>query len=110
MNKYGNRRIDTEDGSFDSQKEFRRWKELKLMERAGLITQLSRQTKFELVPNQIEGGKVVERAVTYKADFCYWQDGRFICEDVKSEATKTREYVIKRKLMRYVHGIKIQEV
>ena len=110
MSKYGNRKIFTDDGSFDSLKEYRRWQELRLMERAGAITQLSRQTKFELIPSQIEDGKVAERAVTYKADFTYCQDGAFVCEDVKSSATKTREYIIKRKLMRYVHGIRVREI
>ena len=108
--KYGNKKIETEDGCFDSLKEYKHWRELKLMERAGLITQLSRQTKFELIPNQIEDGRVAERAVTYKADFTYYRDGNFVCEDVKSRATKTRDYIIKRKLMRYVHGIKVKEI
>lgn len=110
MSKYGNRKTVVDGQEFDSKKEAMRWIELRYMERAGLITQLSRQTQFELIPNQRESGKVVERAVTYKADFTYWANGQYVCEDVKSRATKTKEYIIKRKLMRYVHGITIVEV
>ena len=110
MAKYGNKKTVVDGQEFDSKKEATRWIELKYMERAGLITQLSRQTQFELIPAQRENGKVVERAVTYKADFTYYENGHYVCEDVKSQATKTKEYIIKRKLMRYVHGIEIKEV
>lgn len=108
--KYHNRKTTHDGQTFDSQKEARRWAELRLLEKAGEITQLSRQTVFELVPNQIENGKVVERKVTYKADFTYLENGHYVCEDVKSEATKTPVYRLKKKLMRYVHGIEIKEV
>ena len=110
MNKYLNRVLDTPDGKFDSVKEYRRWCELKLMERAGIITQLSRQTQFELIPSQKVNGKVVERAVTYNADFTYYQNGEYVCEDTKSPITRTKDYIIKRKLMLYVHGLQIKEV
>ena len=95
---------------YDSKKEMRRHQELILLERAGQIKDLKTQVKFELIPHQTEGGKVKERAVNYIADFTYAENGKLIVEDVKSPATKTPEYIIKRKLMRYIYGIEIKEV
>lgn len=120
--KYHNRKIERDGITFDSQKELRRWEELKIMQKAGMIHGLERQKKFVLIPAQREpdtvgkrGGKhkgrVIERECAYYADFCYYnKDGKYVVEDVKSEATKTEQYKIKRKLMRYVHGIEISEV
>ena len=113
--KYHSRKI-TKDGIiFDSVKEYRRFCELSLLERAGAIADLKRQVKFELIPSQRVDGKVVERPCTYVADFVYLEKGkdgifRLVVEDVKSEATKTREYIIKRKLMLWRCGIRIREV
>jgi hypothetical protein len=87
-------------------KEANRWCELKMLEKAGLIKDLQRQVKFELIPKQ-DG----ERAVHYVADFVYVEDGKMIVEDVKSAATKkNKEYVIKRKLLLWRHGIRIKEI
>ena len=86
-----------------------RWHELKLMERAGLISDLQRQVSFSLIPNlKDDSGKVIERAVKYIADFCYIQDGVAVVEDVKG--LRTREYVLKRKMMLYFHGIRVKEI
>ncbi len=99
----------TVDGiTFDSQKEAGRFRELSLLERAGKITELETQVKFELIPSQKVDGKVVERACNYVADFVYVQDGKKVVEDTKGY--KTKEYIIKRKLMLWVHGIRIKEV
>ena len=109
--KYGNRRIVTEDGTFDSVKEHRRWCELKLMEKAGEIVELQRQVPFVVIPKQKdELGKVVEREVKYIADFTYRtrKDYKLVVEDTKG--MKTNEYILKRKLMLYRNGIRIQEV
>jgi hypothetical protein len=87
-------------------KEANRWCELKMLEKAGLIQDLQRQVKFELIPKQ-DG----ERAVHYVADFVYVEGGKKIVEDVKSAATKkNKEYVIKRKLLLWRHGIRIKEI
>lgn len=96
--------------TFDSKKELLRYSELKLLERAGQISDLRRQVPFELVPRQIVDGRVIERAVKYIADFTYWQNGQLVVEDVKSDATRTDAYKIKRKLMLSVRGIRIKEV
>ena len=109
MSKYRSRKITIDNQTFDSMKEFGRWKDLQRLLGAGVITDLKRQVKFELIPSQKnEYGKVIERPVTYVADFVYTKNGKQIVEDVKG--FKTKEYVIKRKLMLYVHGIRIHEV
>lgn len=125
VNKYGARKMKTPDGKvFDSKKEYQRWCELKILERTEVIDGLKRQVKFELIPAQRlpstevykagpqkglpKPGAVIEKAITYVADFCYWKDGKYIVEDVKG--FKTEAYKIKRKLMLYVHGIKIVEI
>lgn len=90
---------------FDSRKEEKRWNELQLMQFMGLISNLERQVPYELVPKQAG-----ERAVTYRADFRYIENGETVVEDVKSPATRhLAEYVIKRKLLRWIHGIVIRE-
>lgn len=95
------------DGDYDSQKERRRHQELMLMEKAGEITSLERQVKYELIPKQ-DG----ERAVSYFADFRYVDKmGTTVIEDVKSPPTrKNPTYIIKRKLLKFRHGITITEV
>ena len=109
MKKYRNKRVQTVDGLFDSIREYRRWQELKLLEKAGEIGNLHRQTPFGLIPPQRVNGKLVERGVKYIADFTYiTKDGKFVVEDAKG--MKTDVYKIKRKLMLQVHGIQIREV
>ena len=111
MNKYGNHRVVTEDGTFDSVKEHRRWMELKLLQRAGEIRELRRQVPFVIIPVQKdEKGKVIERETRYIADFAYREtkDNRLVVEDTKG--MKTKEYILKRKLMLYRNGIRIREV
>lgn len=108
---------------FDSGKECNRWEELKAMEQRGEISDLQRQVVYTLVPAQYMEKLVVvrnkeklkkyraEAPITYKADFTYYQDGKLVVEDVKSEMTRhLPDYVMKRKLMLYIHGIKLKEV
>ena len=109
MNKYHNRKIVREGETYDSVKEYRRAKELELLEKGGVIKDLKRQVRFEIIPSQRgDDGKVVERAVTYVADFVYFEDGKLVVEDTKGYRTK--DYIIKRKLMRHLLGINIREV
>lgn len=104
MNKYGAKKVKAPDGQvFDSTKEFQRYGVLRLLERAGKISNLRRQVSFELIPKQ-DG----ERACTYIADFVYTdENGDLIVED--SKGFRTDAYKIKRKLMLWVHGIRIKE-
>ena len=117
--KYGSKKITRDGMTFDSLKEYRRYCELSLLERAGQITDLRRQMTYLLIPCQYEPdiigkrggvkrGKLLEREVSYVADFVYTQDGKTIVEDTKG--FKTKDYIIKRKLMLWVHGIRIKEV
>ena len=108
--KYGNKITEVNGHKFDSNKEANRYKELLIMEKAGYIKELELQKKFELIPNQKIGKKVVERAVNYVADFYYYDNlGKKYCvEDTKG--FRTPDYIIKRKLMLWVHGIKIIEI
>lgn len=111
-NKYRSRKVEVNGIKFDSKKEMERYKVLLLQEHLGEIQHLQRQVKFELIPSQREFGKVIERPCNYVADFVYLKDGQKVVEDVKglkkSEAYAL--YSIKRKLMLYVHGIKITEI
>lgn len=121
-NKYHNSAVIVDGISFQSRKEARRWRELKLMESAGMIHGLTRQKKFVLIPAQREPdtvgkrggkhkGKLIEREVAYYADYSYYdKEGNEIVEDVKSPATRTKDYILKRKMMMYVHGIRIREI
>lgn len=110
MNKYSAQKVSLNGQNFDSKKELERWCELSLLQRGKAITDLRRQVKFELLPSQYVKGKMVERAVSYVADFTYVdkRTGEFIVEDTKG--FKTKEYILKRKMMLYFHGIQIREV
>lgn len=107
MAKYHNRKVTRDGETFDSVKEYRRFCELRLLEKAGAVTDLQRQVKFELIPAQRIDGKVVERACGYVADFVYMENGQQVVEDTKG--MRTQEYRLKRKLMLWVHGIRIRE-
>lgn len=117
-NKYRSRKVNRYGMTFDSMRELRRYEELRLLEKAGHIKNLRCQVPFELIPSQKIHGKVAERACTYKADFVYLQDLNVgspegpiwhkVVEDVKG--FKTKDYIIKRKLMLWVHGIQIHEI
>ena len=123
MGKYGNKTVVINGERFDSKREEKRWKELLLLQEAGVIRDLKRQVKFELVPTQYEsyerkskkgkplkpGVYAAEKSVNYYADFTYYtQDGEYVVEDAKGK--RTQAYIIKRKLMLYIHHIKIREV
>lgn len=114
--KYYSKKVVTEDGTFDSKKEYKRWLELKSLEKRGIITELKRQQPFELIPRQklpypkmVKGRRInYEHAVKYVADFSYFCDGNQIVEDTKG--FKTTEYIIKRKLMLNRYGIQVKEI
>lgn len=109
MTKYHSRKITVNGIVFDSHREARRYQELQLLLRAGEISQLEMQKKYTLIPAQKKPSGGTERAVTYTADFVYKdKTGREIVED--SKGMKTQQYIIRRKLMLYVHGIEVKEV
>lgn len=108
MTKYKSRKVTVNGVVFDSRKEANRWCELALLQKAGQVTDLQRQVKYELIPSQRIDGKVAERACNYVADFVYRENGKTVVEDTKG--FKTKDYIIKRKLMLWVHGIRVREV
>lgn len=129
MSKYNNSKVQTPDGEmFDSVKEYKRCLQLRTLQRAGKISELQRQVKFELIPAQYEiierygktgrrlkdERKMLEQATYYVADFVYKdKDGKTVVEDVKgwntSKSAAYSLFVVKRKLMLYRYGIKILE-
>lgn len=108
--KYRNVKTVVDGVKFDSKLEARRHAQLLLLERAGEISGLERQVSFLLVPAKRRRDGVLERAVHYVCDFVYIERGERVCEDTKSPITRTRDYVIKRKLMLERHSIEIREV
>ena len=126
-NKYNNTKVTADGQTFASRKEANRYYELKLLEKAGKIKDLATQVKFVLIPEQREPdttgkrggvikGKLIERELSYIADYCYTdtETKQMIVEDVKgyraSDTAAYRVFVIKRKLMLYLLGIRIKEV
>ena len=110
ISKYGNRKITAPGGEkFDSMKEYNRWGQLKLLQRAGKISGLERQVKFLLLPVQRdEQGTLLEHASSSVADFVYTADkGNRIVEDCKG--CKTDVYKLKKAMMLYFHRIRIKE-
>lgn len=128
--KYRNNKVTVDGFTFDSRKEANRYCELKMLERAGRITNLDLQKVFVLIPAQYEEsgeaytrgknagqpkrGRCLEQAVTYRADFYYKENGKEVVEDVKGyrdpASGSYARYTIKRKLMLYIHGIRIKEI
>lgn len=119
--KYGNVKSEIDGEVFDSRKEARRYIELQWLLKAGTIKDLRRQVRFLLIPAQREPdiigprggrkpGKLLEKEVVYMADFVYTdtETGETVVEDTKG--MRTKDYIIKRKLLLYVHGIRIREI
>lgn len=119
--KYGNKKVIVDGIEFDSKKEAKRYKELVDLQARGEIDDLQRQVKFVLIPVQrepdtigakggVHKGKVLEREVAYIADFRYWDNkiDDYVVEDTKG--IRTKDYIIKRKLMLWVHGIRVREI
>lgn len=120
-NKYNNKKVEVDGIIFDSKREAERYQELSLLEKAGVIRDLQRQVKYILIPTQrepdivgkrggIKPGKVIEKECSYVADFVYFDNEKQenIVEDTKG--FRTKDYTIKRKLMLYIHGIRINEI
>ena len=100
-------------GHGSSLKERNRAAVLELMQKQGLISGLQKQVVYNLIPAQygvVDGKKkCLERACTYRADFVYFDERtkELVVEDTKG--FRTKDYVIKRKLMLHEHGIRIKE-
>lgn len=90
---------------FASKREASRYVELERLARLGLIENLVLQPRFLLLVNQKKVG-------TYVGDFQYLDTSTnaLVVEDVKSPATVTPIYRLKKKLVEAIHGITIREV
>ena len=126
MNKYGNKKVVYLGEVFDSKREMYRYMDLRLLLMCGAISNLRRQVVYELIPAQREKstrvykkgrkkgqpieGKIIEKAVNYIADFVYIDSatGKEVVEDAKG--MRTKDYILKRKMLLYFHGIRIREV
>ena len=100
MSKYRSKKVTVDGITFMSKKEAKRYCELKLLERAGKIKDLQLQYQFILQPPFKKNGKTI-RAITYVADFVYFDMERMknVVEDVKGY--KTDVYQLKRKMFEY---------
>ena len=124
--KYFAKKVKVNGEAYDSTKEYKRYRELLLLEKAGAITDLQRQIKFVLIPAQYEtyerygkngkrlkdGQRCVEKECSYYADFVYFENGKKVVEDTKGykKGTAYDLFTIKRKLMLSVHGIRVREI
>jgi len=126
--KYNAKKFIIDGMTFDSRKEADRYRYLRDLQAKGLISGLRCQVRYELIPAQYEPTgdvyrsgprkgqhkmRLAERPVAYIADFVYNDGaGDLIVEDVKGfKGSKAYDlFAIKRKLMRYVHGIEVKEV
>lgn len=119
--KYGNKKVELNGILFDSEREMQRYLMLKAAQENGVISDLELQPKWVLIPKITETyvkhlktkDKVCERTaqlpITYTADFAYTKDGERIIEDVKiSPKMLPKEFVLKVKMMRAIHGIKVR--
>lgn len=105
--KFGNIRVEEDGHTFDSKKEARRYRELRLMERSGEIDKLELQPVYRFEHNGVLIGK-------YTPDFRYedTRTGELIVEDVKAEskAARSRDYILRKKMLKAFYGIDVQEV
>ena len=100
MSKYHSRKTTIYGITFDSKREANRYCELRLLEMAGKIKYLRLQHQFVLQPPFRKNGKTI-RAITYVADFVYYdlERSKIVVEDVKG--FKTKEYLLKKKMFEY---------
>lgn len=106
VNKYRNQKVNSPDGTFDSKYEYEEWCRLKLLERAGIIKNLYRQVRFQLIPS-IRTSEETLREISYIADFVYDENGITYIVDTKGFATDV--YNIKKRLLinQYVNELTV---
>ena len=131
--KLHNRAVTVDGKTFPSVREANRYRELSLLQRAGKISNLILQEKYVLIPAQYEtvdtgelyragprrGQKktkriCIEKECAYYADFSYIENGEKVVEDAKGfrdpSSAAYAKYIIKRKLMLFIHHIRVREV
>lgn len=122
--KYFSKKVRNEYGEFDSKAEYERFLVLKHQEDIGVISDLQRQVKFEIIPKLIrkekiqlktktkEVDRVEEMAAHYTADFCYFnEEGKYVILEIKGKYLgKLADYVLRRKLIKqliYKHNLEV---
>lgn len=114
--KYGNRRTVLDGITFASAKEAKRYSELKRLEEAGEISHLEVQPAFKF---EVNGRPVLIRSAgypggrqaRYTADFSYFNGQHRVVEDVKSSATKTEAYALRKALVEAIWpAVRIVEI
>lgn len=105
-NKYGAQREEIDGIVFDSKKEARRYRQLKTLAQLGRISDLKLQPVFELQPAFTDAAGVRHRAITYRADFQYTEDGRQVIEDAKG--METAVFKLKKKLFLYRYNMDLR--
>lgn len=100
MNKYRNKKVIVDGKEFDSKREGNRYKELRLLERVGKISNLELQPRFLLQDSFKKNGKTY-RKIEYVADFKYIENGKTIVEDVKGMQTDV--FKLKHKIFEKVY-------
>lgn len=110
MSKYGNKKTWVDGIPFDSVREAKRYRELKLLEDAGYIVDLELQKSFVLISGKRWSDGKKHRDTVYRSDFVYRDTltGETIVEDAKG--FRTPVYKIKKELMKDIYGIEIREV
>lgn len=118
--KYHNKKIENAFGVFDSSLEYKRYLFLLDAQKRGVIRNLQRQVEYILIPNQYRTevvhlktkdkfvDKLIEQKVSYFADFVYMKGDEVVVEDTKG--LRLPDYVIKRKMMLFMRGVRIREV
>lgn len=125
VNKYRNKKVSFQGEDFDSKRELQRFLVLKDAESKGVIQNLQKQVKFELIPKIEEDvvihlktkdkiqRKTIQQPITYRADFVYEKDGTMVVEDVKASASMRaldKVFLLKEKLFMYRYGYAIKRV
>ena len=123
VNKYRNKKVSFQGEEFDSKRELQRYIVLKDAESKGIIQNLQKQVKFELIPKIEEDvvvhlkrkdkiqRKTIQLPIVYRADFVYEKDGVMVVEDVKiSDYLLPKDYILKEKLFRWKYGFSIKRV
>lgn len=100
-NKFHSQKTVVDGVTYDSKKESKRAVELQYLERVGKIKNLERQKRFVLQEGFVnnEGQKI--RPISYLADYYYEEKGQKVVEDVKSPATRTQVYMLKKKIFQF---------
>ena len=107
-NKYNAKKVTIDGITFDSKKEGKRYRDLKLLQRSKMISNLKLQPEFKFIINSKPVKMMNGHTAKYTADFSYIENGKTVYEDVKG--VKTEAYRLRKAITEHIYGIKITEV